>query len=184
MAARLLYLDWFTSPNGNAKVAADRVFVELRVNIADSGMNLFADVNLTNWFYESVKYAQQSGLFAGTGANAFSPQMAMTRGMVVTVQGRLAGVNAADYSGASYQDVNASAYYGAYVKWTSMFGISNTVSTGKFEPNTNISRQDLAFFLCNYALEMGIELPEVSAPNVIRSHPDPQFPPVECQNQT
>ena len=42
----------------------------------------------------AVGYVVEKGLFNGTGGGRFSPQDNMTRGMFVTVLGRLAGVNA------------------------------------------------------------------------------------------
>ena len=73
--------------------------------------NPFDDVSENDWFYNDVKYVHQNGLFAGTSAKTFSPQMPMTRGMVVTVLGRLAGIDIADYSGGSFDDVDAMQYY-------------------------------------------------------------------------
>ena len=43
--------------------------------------------------------------------------MPMTRGMVVIVLGKLVGVDIANYSGASFYDVDASQHYAPYVKW-------------------------------------------------------------------
>ena len=131
----------------------------------DGWVNPFIDVNESHWFYSDVKYAHQNGLFSGTSANTFSPSMPMTRGMVVTVLGRLAGIDAADYSGASFDDVETSQWYAPYVKWAAEMGIVNGVGNNNFAPDANISRQDLAVILYNYANKMGIILPEVKAAN-------------------
>lgn len=62
-------------------------------------MNLstpFTDVNESDWYYEAVGFAYAKGLFNGTSATTFSPQVTMTRGMFVTVLGRFAGMELTD----------------------------------------------------------------------------------------
>ena len=118
--------------------------------------NPFTDVDEDDWFYDDVAYARQNDLFNGTSATTFSPQTSMTRGMVVTVLGRLAGIDVADYSGASFDDVNADTYYAPYIKWAAELGIVSGVGDNNYEPDTSISRQDLAVILNNYADKTGV----------------------------
>ena len=120
--------------------------------------NPFADVKENDWFYEPVKYAYENGLFSGTGAEAFSPQESMTRGMVVTVLGRLASIDTAGYSGESFGDVNSAQYYAPFVKWAAQVGIVSGVGDNNFAPDGNISRQDLAVILARYVEIMGINV--------------------------
>jgi len=123
-------------------------------------VNPFTDVFEGDWFYDDVKFVHQNGLFAGTSANTFSPQMPMTRGMVVTVLGRLAGIDLADYSGVSFDDVDTAQWYAPHVKWAAEMGIVSGVGNNNYAPDSDISRQDLAVILYNYAVKMGITLPE------------------------
>ncbi|MFB0921435.1 MAG: S-layer homology domain-containing protein, partial [Oscillospiraceae bacterium] len=51
----------------------------------------FADVGADQWFHDAVSFVYAKGLYNGTSATAFSPEMTMTRGMFVTVLGRFAG---------------------------------------------------------------------------------------------
>ena len=126
-------------------------------------VNPFVDVNEDHWFYNNVKYVHQNGLFAGTSANTFSPYTPMTRGMVVTVLGRLAGIDVTDYSGDSFDDVDTAQWYAPYTKWAAKMGIVSGVGNNNFAPDANISRQDLAVVFNNYARAMGITLPETVA---------------------
>jgi len=57
----------------------------------------FTDIPSTAWYYNQVSYVVSKGLFCGTSDTEFSPNANMTRGMFITVLGRLAGVNAATY---------------------------------------------------------------------------------------
>ena len=120
--------------------------------------NPFADVKKTDWFYADVEYVTAKGLFNGVSETAFSPQTTMTRGMAVTVLGRLAGIDIADYTGKSFDDVDTAKYYAPYVKWAAGLGIVNGIGDNKFAPESDISRQDLCVILANYAKEMKISL--------------------------
>jgi lysophospholipase L1-like esterase len=51
----------------------------------------FSDVSTGSWFYESVKFVTENGMFNGTSISTFSPGQTMTRGMFVTVLGRYGG---------------------------------------------------------------------------------------------
>lgn len=53
----------------------------------------FTDVPAGAWYAGAVEYAYSMGIFGGTGQNTFSPEVEMTRGMFITVLGRMAGVS-------------------------------------------------------------------------------------------
>ena len=121
--------------------------------------NPFTDVHESDWFFEDVKYAHQNGLFSGTSTTTFSPSMSMTRGMIVTVLGRLEDIDITGYIGDSFDDVVITEYYAPYIKWASVEGIVNGVGNNRFEPETNISRQDIVVILHNYAKMKNVTLP-------------------------
>ena len=56
----------------------------------------FSDVTQEAWYANAVNYVQSMGYFQGTGKETFSPDDTMTRGMFVTVLGRMAGISAID----------------------------------------------------------------------------------------
>lgn len=113
--------------------------------------NPFKDVEQGDWYYDAVQYARMNGIFNGTSKTTFRPEGLMTRGMFVTVLGRMAGVNPGSYSGASsFTDVPEDAYYAPYVAWASKYGITVGTGSGKFSPNENINRQQTATFFVRY----------------------------------
>jgi hypothetical protein len=113
--------------------------------------NPFSDVSSADWFYADVEYAVKNGLFNGTSADAFSPNASMTRGMIVTVLGRLADADISAYTDSDFSDVESGQYYTAYVEWAKDNGIVNGVGDNLFAPNANVSRQDFAVLLMRYA---------------------------------
>ena len=52
----------------------------------------FEDVSPTAWYAKAVEFAYGRGLFKGVSGTRFAPDETMTRGMFVTVLGRMAGV--------------------------------------------------------------------------------------------
>jgi len=58
----------------------------------------FSDVGPSNWFYDAVVYVFREGFMTGTSPTEFAPLMTTTRGMFVTILGRIAGVEASDWS--------------------------------------------------------------------------------------
>ena len=107
--------------------------------------NQFSDVKKSDWFYESVMLAVQNGIFSGTGENSFSPNSTMTRAMYVTVMGKIAKINPADYKGiGEFSDVQSDKWYAPYVKWANDKGITSGIGNGKFNPDGLITREQMA----------------------------------------
>jgi hypothetical protein len=116
---------------------------------AAGDISKFTDIT-GHWAYESIKFAVENGLFNGTSETTFSPNVAMDRGMFVTVLGRIAGINAADYTATPFTDVKAGAYYASYAAWASENGIVEGVGGGLFAPANPITRQEMATMLNRY----------------------------------
>ncbi|MDR2089422.1 MAG: S-layer homology domain-containing protein [Clostridiales Family XIII bacterium] len=112
--------------------------------------NPFSDVKESDWFYGDVEFVHVNGLFSGTSATTFGPNARMTRGMLVTVLGRLHGVETNTRSAISFSDVAVDKYYANYVAWAKNAGIVDGTGGGKFAPDAEISRQDMAVILSRY----------------------------------
>jgi hypothetical protein len=125
----------------------------------DEWNNMFTDVRSSDWFYNDVRYVQENQLFAGTSADTFSPNIPMTRGMIVTVLGRLYGADAGAYAPSGFEDVEAGQYYAPYIEWAKRSGIVSGVGDNRFAPDATITRQDLAVIVTNYAKFAGKQFP-------------------------
>ena len=62
-------------------------------NAAFAAVTGYTDVADGAWYANAVADATELGLMQGTGAGAFSPDMATSRGMLVTILARMAGVD-------------------------------------------------------------------------------------------
>ena len=76
---------------------------------------------------------------------------------------RLADADVSGYASGPFADVPTGSWYAPYVNWAAANGIVNGTSATTFDPNTTISRQDMAVMLYRYAQQYGIALPEQTA---------------------
>ena len=120
---------------------------------------VFTDIT-DHWAANNILFVVSRGLFSDTGGNQFRPNTGMTRGMFVTALGRLAGIDSDNYKiGGKFTDVKADAYYAPYVNWAAEKGIVNGITTTAFSPDGNITREQMAVIMINYAKQMGYDLP-------------------------
>lgn len=111
----------------------------------------FTDVKSSDWYYSAVRYARANNFFNGITATTFGANGTLTRGMFVTVLGRMAGVDTADYPGDSgFGDVKNSSYCAPYVQWAAKYGITSGAGNSLFLPDATVTRQQMAAFLVRY----------------------------------
>lgn len=109
----------------------------------------FTDVNQNDWFCGAVQFAVSNGLFKGTSENTFSPEETMSRAMLVTVLWRYEGMPQEGEN--SFTDVPAGTWYTEAVQWAAKNGIVNGVGHGKFDPDGELTREQMAAILYRYA---------------------------------
>lgn len=117
--------------------------------------NPFTDISGTEWYADAVQFCNENGLMNGMTDTTFEAGSATTRAQVVTVLYRLAG-SPETASAVSFFDVAADAWYAAAVEWAS----ANEIvlgSEGLFNPEKNITREQLAAILVRYAASAGYE---------------------------
>ena len=127
------------------------------LRIVNAGDDLFVDVPYGTWYYESVEDCAEMGLFNGTSPAKFSPDKPMTRAMLVTVLWRLDGEKA-PAAPAEFADVAPGSWYANAVAWASENGIVNGVGKGKFNPDGNVTREQMATILRRYAESKGLDV--------------------------
>ena len=120
------------------------------VGVASSWESPFTDVSETDWFYDAVRFAHENGLMVGTGDTAFSPQVNISRGMVVTILWRLEG-KPETVKPITFTDVQEGKWYYKAVAWAADKGIVGGYSADKFGPDDAITREQMAKILYVYA---------------------------------
>ncbi len=116
----------------------------------------FTDVPSKSWFFSSVKYTYEKGIILGTSDTTFNPNTKLTRGMLVTILHRMEGKPAPKTQN-KFNDVYKALYYYDAIRWATEKGIVHGYDdgSGNFGPDDNVTRQDLAVILRNYAQYKG-----------------------------
>lgn len=123
-----------------------------------------ADVANGQWFTPYIAYCLDAGLMKGqgdkdaVGREYFRPDNSMTRAELVTVLYNMEGQPPVAFE-AIFDDVTSDKWFATQVTWASQNGLVFGTGDKIFEPDTPISRQDLATILYRYAVDYkGIEM--------------------------
>ncbi len=117
----------------------------------------YTDVEKDKWYYNAVNYVLTKNLFYGIDDTHFGPDDSTTRGMLVTVLWRLDGRPDAEGENI-FVDVGARKYYAQPVLWAAQNGIVSGRDATHFDPNANVSREEVAAFMYRYARYKGYNL--------------------------
>ena len=141
----------------------------------------FADVDPNEWYAESVFQAKHLGYIRGIqNSNLYAPNAAITRADALVIISRMAGADTTygeDWLSQNigyvtrYSDVNENAYYAKAVAWATKVGVVHGYGDGTFRPDAQITREEFAAYLANYAQAMGKDV-NVDADAVLAKFPD------------
>lgn len=96
----------------------------------------FSDVPVGAWYAEAVAYVAGQGILQGTGNGKFSPDANLTRGMMMTILARMAGVDT----------TGGKTWYEKALAWAVEEGISDGT-----HPEATITREQLVTMLHRFA---------------------------------
>jgi len=102
-----------------------------------------------HWAKDAIEFAGAREILKGTSAEKFSPNEAMTKGMLVTLLHRFE--NEELVQGKVYDDVKSDAYYANAAAWAQVKGIAEGETDTQFMPNQEVTREQLASMIYNYA---------------------------------
>ena len=125
---------------------------------------LFRDCR-SHWAKDYINRAADAGWVNGTGDGLFQPNGTLTRAMFVTMLAGLSGVDEADYPGSTFSDVSVGQWYAPSVAWAASEGIVSGTGDGRFEPNRNITRQEMAQIMASYLAWKGVDTHPTADPS-------------------
>ena len=108
----------------------------------------FLDVQPGAWYYNNVVYVYENELMNGTASDRFSPELGVTRGMVVTVLYRLYGVT--EVFDGPFVDVEGGMYYTEAVNWAAANDVAMGYGNNYFGPDDLVTREQLAAIIYRY----------------------------------
>ena len=127
----------------NMKLEGVKVIFE-----AKDAADVFVDVTTDSWYRWYVDFAMNAGLMRGVSETKFEPDSPMSRAMLVTVLWRLEGEPEA--AGSTFEDLTES-WYETAVRWAYENGIVKGATASKFDPDGNVTREQIAAIFKRYA---------------------------------
>lgn len=127
----------------------------------------FSDVDAKKWYYECVNKSGAYGILSGMGDGTFAPQANITRAqlaaMIVKATGKL--ISYREDGKHKFSDVAKSKWYYTYVTQCATLGLMEGTGEGKFEPEKNATRQEIAAVITRVLRVLGSHggkpLPEI-----------------------
>lgn len=142
-----------TGALGNGTVRSS--VIPLQIGNGSDFFNLYAggwfgDVPNTAWYYSYVRYMVDHDIMVGNSDTEFSPQSMMTRAMVATVLYKIEGSPTVGIA-ADFADIPQGAWYDDAVNWAYGSQVIAGYGNGNFGPMDNITREQFAVMMYNYA---------------------------------
>jgi len=122
------------------------IFCNLPAGAAASGS--FSDIPQNAYYADAAAYCSEHGLISGTGNGKFSPNINLSRGMLVAILWRNEGSPAA--TGSSFSDVRTGSYYETAISWAAEKEIVSGYGGNRFGPDDPITREQFATILYRY----------------------------------
>ncbi len=117
----------------------------------------YDDVDRDKWYHSAVDFVIENDYMGSTSTEElhFEPNATVTRAMVASILYRICGSKDVEYTG-RFADVAADKWYTDAIEWCAQNGLASGKGDGsKFDPNGNVTRQELAVFMFNLAKYLG-----------------------------
>lgn len=110
----------------------------------------FIDAINNEWYHDGVHFCIEEKIMIGRTTELFVPEGSLLRAEIVAMLWRRAGSPIVDYE-LTYQDIDASDYYGEALRWATKIGVIDGYDSLHFGPRDNVTREQLAAMLYRYA---------------------------------
>ncbi len=146
------------SESEDVEVETDE-YSEPDIPVADPQVHIcparaYSDIDVNAWYHEAVDYVITAGLMGGYSENTFAPNDTTTRAMIATVLWRMENSPAPTIEN-PFSDVMPGTWYTDAVVWAAQKGIVNGIGGDKFNPDGEITREQLAAMVYRYAMNKG-----------------------------
>lgn len=130
------------------------IYTPSGVSVSDSVSYTFSDVSSSHWASNEINTLVGSGILNGVGNGKFEPEGNVTRAQFATMLAKASGMNYPNYDIKRFSDVPSSHWAYTAINWAYVKGVVSGVGSGKFDPEANITRQEIAVMLYNYATKI------------------------------
>lgn len=151
----LLFLDAASSPNGEPLLLAacevSGTVAVYQLGSEDLTVLPFTDVNSDDWFLAAVQYVYENSRMAGTSSTTFQPEVNLTRAMAAQVLYNLEGQLAVTGDTTFTDAADAGDWAVKAITWAEQTGVVAGIGDGLFDPTANVTREEFAQMMYNYA---------------------------------
>ena len=151
----LLFLDAASSPNGEPMLLTacevSGTVAVYQLGSEDLTVLPFTDVNSDDWFLAAVQYVYENSRMAGTSSTTFQPEVNLTRAMAAQVLYNLEGQPAVTGDTTFTDAADAGDWAVKAITWAEQTGVVAGIGDGLFDPTSNVTREEFAQMMYNYA---------------------------------
>ena len=116
----------------------------------------FTDVPEDAWYIEGAKYVYGNFIMSGTGPTTFDPSGTVSRGMIVQILYNLEGQPDIEEEH-GFSDVPEGYWSSDAIAWAVEHGVVGGYGNGTFGPDNDLTREQMAVILFNYANSAGYD---------------------------
>lgn len=117
-----------------------------------------------HWARENIQFCTERGLMSGTAPRQFSPDLPLSRAMIVTILWRLEG-SPDGHQSLAFHDIHTGDWFFDAVAWAAETSIVSGYLDGTFGPDDSVTREQLAAVIYRYAKYRGTAEQPVSLPS-------------------
>lgn len=129
----------------------------------------FTDVKEGAWYYEAIAAVKEHGVMNGSGAK-FNPNATLTRGEMAAIIVRAYELSEHEGREHSFTDIEGN-QFATEIAILADLGIVDGVSEGKFAPNAEVTRAQMASFIFKTEEPVDeVEVPEVTSVSAIANN--------------
>jgi len=112
-----------------------------------------------HWAKDDIAYVASRGVISGIEETSFLPDTAISRADFLMALGVLSGADMIEYKRSSFTDVSGISTAMPYIEWAVQNKIVQGVGNNRFDPNSPITREQMAVMMVDYAIITGYTLP-------------------------
>lgn len=132
-------------------------FLAIGVEVAGGTLNPFTDVRSSDWFFPYAMSVYENRIMTGMDADTFGPTVLLSRAQFATILWRLDYEPVPESKVSPFPDVPAGQFYTTPAIWAQEVKVITGYENGKFGPNDNITREQMALMMYRFAKYWGNE---------------------------
>lgn len=143
-------IDYTAYGSNNSDLGTGKITLSVKSKTASSKFTDVTAKNVGSWAADSIDFCADNDLVNGKSTYSFAPKDNLTRGQLVAILYRAAGSPSVTGTTNPFNDVKAGDYYYNAVLWAYKNDVVNGTGAGKFSPNANVTREQIAAILYRY----------------------------------